>query len=106
MGLPRHLPPADVDRVVDGAIDGSTRGLRNYAILLLLARIGLRADEVAQLSLDDIDWREGVISIRSNKSRNERRLPLAHVRPLGSLPRALQTALFFANDIPEGSPTV
>jgi integrase/recombinase XerD len=78
VGLPRYLPQADVDRVVAGALDGTTRGRRNYAILLLLARTGLRAHEVAQLSLDDIDWREGIINVRSKKSRNERRLPLVH----------------------------
>jgi integrase/recombinase XerD len=78
VGLPRHLPQSDVDRVVAGALDGTTRGRRNYAILLLLARTGLRAHEVAQLSLDDIDWREGIINIRSKKTRNERRLPLVH----------------------------
>jgi integrase/recombinase XerD len=78
VGLPRFLPQADVDRVVAGALDGTTTGRRNYAILLLLARTGLRAHEVAQLSLDDIDWRESVINVRSKKSRNERRLPLVH----------------------------
>jgi integrase len=78
VGLPRHLPAADVDRVVTGALDGSGTGLRNYAILLLLARTGLRAHEVAQLSLDDIDWKEGTICIRSRKTRIERNLPLAH----------------------------
>jgi integrase/recombinase XerC len=78
VGLPRHLPAADVERVVTGALDGSARGLRNYAILLLLARTGLRAHEVAQLSLDDVDWTEGTICIRSKKTRTERKLPLAH----------------------------
>jgi site-specific recombinase XerD len=78
VALPRYLPPTDVDRVVSGALDGTTRGRRNHAILLLLARTGLRAHEVAELSLDDIDWREGIINIRSKKSRSERRLPLAH----------------------------
>jgi site-specific recombinase XerD len=78
VALPRHLPQSDVDRVVAGALDGTTRGRRNYSILLLLARTGLRAHEVAQLSLDDIDRREGIINIRSKKSRNERRLPLVH----------------------------
>jgi site-specific recombinase XerD len=48
VGLPRHLPAADVERVVAGALDGSARGLRNYAILLLLARTGLRAMPVRQ----------------------------------------------------------
>jgi site-specific recombinase XerD len=79
VGLPRHLPAADVERVVAGALEGSGRkGLRNHAILLLLARTGLRAHEVAQLSLDDIDWTEGTICIRSKKTRTERKLPLAH----------------------------
>ena len=75
--LPRYLPSADVERVVGGALDGTPRGIRNHAILLLLARTGLRADEVSKLSLDDIDWVAGTICIRSTKSRRERRLPLA-----------------------------
>jgi site-specific recombinase XerD len=58
-------------------LDGGTTGLRNHAILLLLARTGLRAHEVAQLSLDDIDWPGASICIRSKKSRTERNLPLA-----------------------------
>jgi integrase/recombinase XerC len=79
VGLPRHLAAADVERVVAVALDGSGRkGLRNHAILLLLARTGLRAHEVAQLSLDDINWTEGTICIRSKKTRTERKLPLAH----------------------------
>jgi site-specific recombinase XerD len=79
VGLPRHLPATDVERVVAGALGGSgKKGLRSYAILLLLARTGLRAHEVAHLSLDDIDWTEGTICIRSKKSRTERKLPLAH----------------------------
>jgi site-specific recombinase XerD len=79
VGLPRHLPAADTERVVAGALDGSGRkGLRNHAILRLLARTGLRAHEVAQLSLDDIDWTQGTISVRSKKTRTERKLPLAH----------------------------
>jgi len=79
VGLPRHLPAADTERVVAGALEGSGRkGLRNHAILLLLARTGLRAHEVAQLSLDDIDWTQGTICVRSKKTRTERKLPLAH----------------------------
>src|SRR6266481_475888 len=49
----------------------------NHAILMLLARTGLRADEVSKLSLDDIDWVAGTICIQSTKSHRERRLPLA-----------------------------
>jgi integrase/recombinase XerD len=75
--LPRHLPSADVERVVGGVLDGTPKGRRNHAILLLLARTGLRADEVSKLSLDDIDWVAGTICIQSTKSHRERRLPLA-----------------------------
>ena len=75
--LPRYLPPADVERVVGGVLDGTPKGLRNHAILLLLARTGLRADEVSKLSLGDIDWVAGTICIPSTKSHRERRLPLA-----------------------------
>jgi len=75
--LPRYLPPADVERVVGGVLDGTPKGLRNHAILLLLARTGLRADEVSKLSLGDIDWVVATICIPSTKSHRERRLPLA-----------------------------
>jgi site-specific recombinase XerD len=51
--------------------------LRNRAILLLLARLGLRAGEVARLELGDIDWSEGCLSVHG-KGRVERPLPLPH----------------------------
>ena len=56
--------------------DRSTRvGLRDYAVLLLLARLGLRAIEVARLRLDDIDWHHGEILVHGKGNREER-LPL------------------------------
>jgi site-specific recombinase XerD len=51
-------------------------GLRNYAILLILARLGIRGNEVAQITLDDIDWIEGRLLIRNTKNHCERSLPL------------------------------
>jgi hypothetical protein len=60
--LPRYLPPEDVDRVIAACESATARGLRDKAIVLLLARLGLRAGEVAGLQLDDIDW-----SCTSNK---------------------------------------
>jgi integrase len=51
-------------------------GRRNYAILLLLARLGLRAGEVIALQLEDIDWGNAQITIRSNKGQGWARLPL------------------------------
>jgi site-specific recombinase XerD len=76
--LPRYLSAAEVERVVAGVAADTPKGRRDHAILLLLARTGLRAVEVAQLQLDDIDWQEGNLWIRPGKSRRERRLPLAH----------------------------
>jgi len=72
--LPRYLPPEDIDRVIAGVLDDTATGQRNRAILLLLARTGMRADEIVKLTLDDIDWRKGTIRIRSGKSRRERQL--------------------------------
>ena len=62
-------------------------GMRDYAALCLLARLGLRAGEVAAMTLDDIDWRAGELTIRG-KGRTRERLPLpAEVgRALASLP--------------------
>lgn len=51
-------------------------GRRDYAMALCLARLGLRAKEVTQLALDDIDWRSGTVRITSSKSRRSSSLPL------------------------------
>jgi site-specific recombinase XerD len=53
-----------VQRVLDGCDRQTSIGRRNYAILLLLARLGLRACEVVGLNLEDIDWKEGQIAVR------------------------------------------
>jgi integrase/recombinase XerD len=75
--LPRALEPEQVQRLL-ASCDGSTVvGRRDLAILLLLARLGLRACEVARLRLDDIDWRAGELTIRGKGSTTER-LPLPH----------------------------
>jgi integrase/recombinase XerD len=73
--LPRSLPPDDVERVIASCNLASPVGRRDRAILLLLARLGLRAGDVAHLRLCDIDWEEGWIHVRG-KSRHEARLPL------------------------------
>ncbi|MBO0857477.1 MAG: tyrosine-type recombinase/integrase, partial [Chloracidobacterium sp.] len=57
--------------------DGSAIGKRNYAILTILARLGIRASEVAHFQLNDIDWFQGSILIRAGKSHRDRLLPLA-----------------------------
>ncbi len=74
-GLPRSVTPATVDRLLASCDRRTRRGRRDYAIMLLLARLGLRAGEVAGLSIDDIDWRAGEIVVRGKGGRQDR-LPL------------------------------
>lgn len=62
--LPKYLSPDQVQRVFDGCDRDITTGKRDYAILLLLARLGLRAKEVTTLGLDDIDWPTGQLRLR------------------------------------------
>lgn len=62
--LPRHLKPKDIQRLVEAVKTVGKNGRRNYAMLLLMARLGLRATEVIAIQLDDIDWRSGKILIR------------------------------------------
>ena len=62
--LPRALEPGQVKRLLSSCDRRTAVGRRDYAVLLLLARLGLRRGEVAALRLDDIDWRRGEIAIR------------------------------------------
>jgi len=73
--VPKYLDPPHVQRLLDDCNRGTAVGRRNYAILLLLARLGLRAGEVVTLQLGDIDWRAGEITVRGKGSLQDR-LPL------------------------------
>lgn len=73
--LPKHLPSADVGKIIDSCDDESATGLRDRAVLLLLGRLGLRADDVMKLRLEDIDWRGGSLRL-IGKGRREAWLPL------------------------------
>ena len=73
--LPAPLEPAQVRAMLDGCDTGTAVGRRDKAMLTLLARLGLRAGEVAGLMLDDIDWRAGEITV-TGKGRRSERLPL------------------------------
>jgi site-specific recombinase XerD len=75
--LPRFLPAAKVERVLNYCDRTTAVGRRNHAILLLLARLGVRAGEVVGLRLDDIDWSTGQITIRG-KGDKSAQLPLAN----------------------------
>jgi len=73
--VPKYLTPEEIERMLEACDRSTSTGRRNYAILLLLVRFGLRAGEVVSLELDDIDWRAGEITIRG-KGLFHDRLPL------------------------------
>jgi integrase/recombinase XerD len=73
--VPTFLSSDDVEGVLSGTDRANSRGRRDYAILLLLARLGLRAGEVQTLEISDIRWRTGEIVIHG-KGRTVDRLPL------------------------------
>jgi integrase/recombinase XerD len=74
-GLPKYLTPHQVDALLAACDRSTVVGRRDLAILTLLARLGLRAGEVAGLGLDDIDWRRGEFTVSGKGNRYER-LPL------------------------------
>lgn len=73
--VPKGIERGEVQRLLRSCDCRTTPGRRDYAVLLLLARLGLRAGEVAALTLDDIDWKAGEISVRGKGPRLDR-LPL------------------------------
>jgi site-specific recombinase XerD len=97
--LPRGLEPAAVKRLLASCDRRSLVGRRDFAILLLLSRLGLRAGEVAGLQLDDVDWRRGLLLIRGKGGRYDE-LPLpddvgrAMVSYLRRRPRCPSRAVF------------
>jgi site-specific recombinase XerC len=73
--LPKYLSAADVARVIASCRPATTAGSRDRAVLLLLARLALRAGDIVAMRTRDIDWREGTITVMG-KSQRQSRLPL------------------------------
>ena len=69
--LPRALPAGTVGRLLAGCDRRTAVGRRNFAVLIVLARLGLRAGEVAAIELQDIDWRRGELLVRGKGGRRE-----------------------------------
>jgi site-specific recombinase XerD len=96
--LPTYLSAEQVQKVLDSCDRATAMGRRNYAILMILAKLGLRAHEIVTLTLDDIDWRSGDMCVRV-KGRQRTRMPippdvgaavvayLRHARPKSSCRR-------------------
>lgn len=74
--LPQRLQETEIHQLLTSCSTQTAVGRRNYAILLLLARLGLRAKEVAQLQLEDLDWKQGSLLVRTSKTHGQRLLPL------------------------------
>jgi integrase/recombinase XerD len=78
MALPKYFSPQQIRKILSQCDRSNSLGKRDYAILLLLARLGLRANEVSILELGDIDWQSGCISIRiKGGGRTQMPLPSA-----------------------------
>lgn len=73
--LPRTVDPVSVSRLLASCDRRTVQGRRDYAVLVVLARLGMRVGEVAALELGDIDWRNGELLVRGKANRMER-LPL------------------------------
>lgn len=103
--LPRGLDPGAVRKLLASCDRRRTVGRRDYAILLLLARLGLRRGEVVAIQLEDVDWRAGELLIRGKGNRQDV-LPLpvevgeAVVSYLRRRPRCESRALFLRTTAP------
>lgn len=73
--LPKSLPPTQVKQVLMSCNRKTAVGRRDYAVLMLLARLGLRGGEVVGLTLEDIDWENGLITVKG-KNGQPSQLPL------------------------------
>jgi integrase len=72
----RWLTSADVKQLLHSIDRSTAKGKRNYAVILCMIHLGLRVGDVARLSLDDIDWREGTVRVPNHKPDRPHRLPL------------------------------
>ena len=103
--LPRYLKPEEVETLLDAVWSADPTGRRNYAMLMILARLGLRAPEAIAIQLDDIDWRAGTILIRGKGKRHDR-MPLpedvgnAIVDYIRKGRRGTSRTLFVSNKVP------
>ena len=109
--LPRSLTDADLQAVLAQFDVHTATGRRDLAMMRCMSDLGLRVSEVADLTLEDIDWRCGVVAIRNEKGRRGRTLPLP--APLGRAivaylkggrPSSADRHLFLRHTVPVGTP--
>ena len=73
---PKYLSSEQQNQLLHAVDRRTARGRRDYAILLCLARLGLRAGEIARVTLEDVDWQQGTLWLHQTKGRRARSLPL------------------------------
>jgi integrase/recombinase XerD len=104
--LPKYLSGPDVERVLDCCDRRKPAGRRDFAVLLLLVRLGLRAGEVAAITLEDIDWPRGLLTVHGKGSRSSQ-FPLpadvgaalaAYIKD--DRPRTASRQVFFSSHAP------
>lgn len=109
---PKWLTSADADRLLAVIDRSGASGNRNYAAILCMIDLGMRVGDVARLSLDDIDWREGSVRVANHKSARPYRLPLP--QRLGQAladylvkgrPSSQRREVFLCHAHPRGIPT-
>ena len=104
---PKFLRPQEVQRVFAGLKLSSARGLRSYAMLLFIFTLGLRPKEISLISLDDIFFSKGQVSIKDRKATNPIMLPLPDITIkaiaayiVGARPKTAQRTLFLCHRAP------
>jgi integrase/recombinase XerD len=109
--LPRTLSDADLQMVLDSFDAGTATGRRDLAMVRCMCDIGLRVSDVVSLTLDSINWRQGVLRVPAGKGRREHLLPLP--APLGEAiaaylcqgrPASAERHLFLRHTLPVGTP--
>ena len=104
--LPRHVDPATIEKIIAACPTDRPVEVRDKAIILLLARLGLRAGDIRDMHLDDIDWRSGHLKVKG-KMRRRDRLPLpqdvgdailAYI--MAARPKAVEEHLFLRSQAP------
>jgi site-specific recombinase XerD len=75
-GLVRHLEPGRLEQLIASLDSSSPRRLRDRAIILCMARLGMRASEIVRLRLEDLDWRNATVRVRARKTGHGTLLPL------------------------------
>jgi site-specific recombinase XerD len=109
--LPRTLSEADLQAILDHFDTSTPVGRRDLAMVRCMSDLGLRVSEVVALTLDDIDWREGIVTVPAGKARRQRLLPLP--APLGQAitgylrggrPSSADRHLFLRFTVPAGTP--